>query len=158
MAHYNFRKDIIEGEAGEQIITNWLCENAKGKLLSDNKTNTHDIQIEFPVRENTIWSGTKTLEIKTDVLISPTYDTGNMFIEYECRGKPSGISVTTADLFITYFKNLNEVWVIPTNELKELVSTYRFREVKNAGDKGSRTCGYLIPRAKYRSNFKCYKL
>ena len=36
MAHYNFRKDIVDGEAGEKFITNWLCENANGKLLSDN--------------------------------------------------------------------------------------------------------------------------
>jgi hypothetical protein len=158
MAHYNFRKDIIEGEAGEQFVTNWLCEHANGTLLSDNKTNSHDIRIEFPERENSMWSGIKTLEIKTDVLVKPTYDTGNMFIEYQCRGKPSGISVTTADLFITYFKNLNELWVIPTSDLKELVSTYRFRQVTNAGDKGSGTCGYLIPRAQYRSNFKCYKV
>ena len=158
MAHYNFRKDIIEGEAGEAFVTNWLCENANGTLISDNKTNSHDTIIEFPDTDHDLWSGTKMLEIKTDVYVTPTRDTGNMFIEYSCRGKPSGIMVTQADIFITYFKHLNELWVIRTNDLRKLLATYTFRDVSNAGDKGSRTSGYLIPRDKYREYFKCYKV
>ena len=34
------------------------------------------------------------IEVKTDFKVS---DTGNVAIEYECRGKPSGISITQAD-------------------------------------------------------------
>jgi hypothetical protein len=158
MAHYDFNQDIIEGEQGEERITEWLCKNANGMLLSNNKTNSHDVIIEFPTNQHQLWQGRKTLEIKTDVLIKPKYDTGNMFIEFECRGKPSGISVSKADIFITYFKHLSEVWVIPTNELKQLIESHSFRVVTNAGDRGSRTCGYLIPRMKYRQYFKRYKL
>lgn len=158
MAHYNFRKDIIEGEQGEEFVTNCLCETFGATLISNNKTNSHDVIIEFPLTENSIWSGRLSLEIKTDVLVSEKRDTGNMFIEYECRGKPSGISVTKSDIFITYFKNLNELWAIPTPKLKELISTQNFRTVGNAGDKGSKTCGYLIPRIKYREYFKRYKV
>jgi hypothetical protein len=158
MAHYNFNKDIIEGEQGESFVTEWLCSQTNGKRLSNNKTNSHDVIIEFPERQNSIWSGIVSLEIKTDVLVSPSRDTGNMFIEYECRGKPSGISVTQADLFITYFKHLQEVWVIQTANLKELLTTYNFRSVTNAGDENSRTCGYLIPRMKYRQYFKRYNV
>lgn len=158
MAHYNFRKDVIEGEAGEAFITEWLCSTANGELLSNNKTNSHDVIIQFPDIENELWSGTKSLEIKTDVLITPKYDTGNMFIEYESRGKLSGISVTQADIFVMYFKNLGEIWAIPTEELRNLVNVKNFRTVTNAGDKGSKTCGFLIPRMKYREYFKLYKV
>lgn len=158
MAHYNFRKDIIEGEAGESFVTNWLCENANGTLVSDNKTNSHDILIQFPDRKHDLWSGAKLLEIKTDVYITPERDTGNMFIEYSCRGKPSGVMVTKADIFITYFKNLDELWAITTDDLKKLLATYTFRDVNNAGDSGSKTSGYLIPRNKYREYFKRYKV
>ena len=158
MAHYNFNKDIIEGEQGERFVTEWLCSNAHGKEISNNKTNSHDVIIQFPERNNSIWSGIVSVEIKTDVLISPNRDTGNLFIEYECRGKPSGISVTKADLFITYFKNLKELWVIPTVELKRLITTYNFRTVTNAGDENSRTCGFLVPRMKYRQYFKRYNV
>ena len=158
MAHYNFRKDIIEGEDGEKFVTNCLCETFGAKLISDNKTNSHDVLIEFPERENSMWSGLTSLEIKTDVLISTQRDTGNMFIEYESRGKQSGISVNKADIFITYFKNLGEMWAIRTNDLKVLIQNNKFRVVTNAGDKGSGTCGYLIPRMQYRQYFKRYKV
>lgn len=157
MAHYEFRKDVLEGEAGESTVTSWLCENLNGVLLSDNKTNSHDVIIQFPDRGG-MWSGKVSLEIKTDVLVKPEKDTGNMFIEYRSRGKDSGITVCKADYFITYFKHLDEVWVIPTQDLKFLVTVDKFREVTNAGDEGSGTCGYLIPRMKYRQHFKRYKL
>jgi hypothetical protein len=151
MAHYNFRKDIVVGEEGEKIVTEWLCNSYNGKLLSDNKTNTHDIIIEFPKR-------TLSFEIKTDVFVSKQYDTGNMFIEYESRNKPSGISVCKADYFITYFKYLNEVWMIKTKDLWNLIHSVKFRIFKNAGDKGSNTHGYLIPRQKYQQYFKVINL
>lgn len=158
MAHYSFKKDIVEGEQGEEFITNWLCTAFNAQRVSNNKTNSHDVIIKLPHRENSIWSDSISLEIKTDVLISEKRDTGNMFIEYESRGKPSGISVTKADIFITYFKNINEVWVIKTEDLKNLITNNNFRVVTNAGDKGSGTCGYLIPRMKYRQYFKRYKV
>lgn len=158
MAHYNFRKDIKEGELGEKLVTKCLCETYGATLLSENKTNSHDVIIQFPENQHQLWSGKVSIEIKTDVLVSKTRDTGNMFIEYECRGKPSGISVTQADVFVTYFKNLNQIWAIRTSDLKELLQTYNFRTVGNAGDVGSGTCGYLIPRMQYKSNFVRYIL
>lgn len=151
MAHYNFKKDIVVGEEGEKIVTEWLCNTYNGKLLSDNKTNTHDIIIQFPKR-------TLSFEIKTDVFVSKHYDTGNMFIEYESRNKPSGISVCKADYFITYFKYLNEIWMIDTEDLRNLINSVSFRIFKNAGDKGSSTHGYLIPRKKYQEHFKVVKI
>jgi len=158
MAHYNFRKDIIDGEEGEKFVTECLCKTFNGTLLTNNKTNTHDVLLEFPPQENSMWSGKLSLEIKTDVYIRPDRDTGNMFIEYECRGKPSGIQVTQSDIFIMYFKNLGEIWTIPTNNLKELITTYNFKTVSNAGDRGSKTGGYLIPRMKYKKHFTLYKV
>ena len=157
MANYSFKHDVVEGEAGEKTVVNWLCENLGGVPLEYNKTNSHDIVIRFPERKG-YWSGEVSLEIKTDVLVKPGRDTGNMFIEYHSRGKPSGISTCTADFFVTYFKHLGEVWVIPTQDLKFLVTVDKFREVTNAGDAGSGTCGYLVPRMKYREHFKRYKL
>jgi hypothetical protein len=157
MANYSFKHDVVEGEAGEQTVVDWLCKNLDGVWMTYNKTNTHDVFIKFPERKG-LWSGEVSLEIKTDVLIKTGYDTGNMFIEYHSRGKPSGISTCQADLFVTFFKNLGEVWVIPTQDLKFLVTVDKFREVTNAGDAGSGTCGYLIPRMKYREHFKRYKV
>jgi hypothetical protein len=141
----------VVGEDGEKIVTEWLCDSYNGKLLADNKTNSHDVVIQFPKK-------TLSFEIKTDVFVSPYYDTGNMFIEYESRNKPSGISVCRADYFITYFKYLNELWMIKTTDLQNLINSVNFRVFKNAGDKGSNTHGYLIPRKKYKQHFKVVKI
>jgi hypothetical protein len=110
-------------------------------------------------------------EIKTDVWCVPpktiqmpfgpvttSSDAGNMFIEFECRGKPSGIVVTKADIFITYFKHYNEIWYIPTFNLIELIASEGFQTTEQSGDEGSNTKGYLIPREEYKEHFKIRKI
>ena len=77
-----------------------------------------------------------------------------MFIEYQSRDNPSGITVSKADWFVTYFKEFDELWYIRTEELKQLVRTNEFPEAKFSGDDGSDTRGYLIPRYQYKNKFK----
>jgi hypothetical protein len=99
-----------------------------------------------------------TYEIKTDVKCAPLFDTGNIFIEYESRGKASGISVTEADWFVTYFKYLGEVWFIKTKNLKKLIEENNFPTFKDAGDVGSATHGYLIKRKEFKDYFYVRKI
>lgn len=139
MANYNFKKDLIIGENGENVVANDLIKMG-GKLISDNKNNKFDLMIQ----KN---------EIKTDVYCKPHYDTGNIFIEFECRGKNSGILVTEAKWFVTYFKHLNEIWYIKTSDLLSLIKTSNFRTTQFSGDSGSNTKGYLIPRYAFKENF-----
>jgi len=60
-------------------------------------------------------------EIKAD---RRAYYTNNMVIEYECRGRKSGIEATTADYWL-YFVIINSnndiVYNIPVKELKEII-------------------------------------
>ena len=114
MAHYNFKQDLKEGEQGERTVVSDL-EQYGLTLVTDNKDNKYDVIMQRP-------DGTQvTYEIKTDVLCKPKYvkkmalglipitpDTGNMFIEYECRGKASGVEVTQAKWFVTHYKYLKE--------------------------------------------------
>lgn len=148
MAHYNFNKDLVEGEEGEKFVIKYLEKYWGGKFLSDNKTNSHDVEIEFP-------SSTQIFEIKTDVYPK---DTGNIFVEFESRGKDSGIVVTKADWFVTYFKHLKEIWFIETNKLRELINENNFYQTSKSGDEGSNTRGYLIRRKQYKDHFKVIKL
>lgn len=145
MANYDFKKDIIEGEDGEQIVLEDLIRMG-AKFISDNKDNKYDLLVSRKNREITY-------EIKTDVYCTPEYDTGNMFIEFECRGKESGIIVSKSDWFVTLYKGLNEIWYIKTNDLLQLIQSNLFRETSNSGDTGSKTKGYLIPRKQYREHF-----
>lgn len=146
MANYDFRKDLIEGEDGEKVVLSDL-ESLGGEYISDNKDNKYDLLIRKDNKE-------LTYEIKTDVYCKPNKDTGNMFIEFECRGKDSGVRVSQADWFVTYYKHFNELWYIKTTDLLNLVETEDMRMTSNSGDAGSNTRGYLLPRHKYKNHFK----
>jgi len=146
IANYDFRKDLIEGEEGELVVLKDL-ESMGGKFISDNKNNKYDLLISKG--DETI-----TYEIKTDVYCKPERDTGNMFIEFECRNKASGVMVSEAKWFVTYYKHFNELWYIKTEDLLKLTQTEALRLTSNSGDAGSNTRGYLLPRHKYKSHFK----
>ena len=120
-------------------------------LLSKNNDNRFDAIIE---RNGKI----SKYEIKTDFFCKPTYDTGNIFVETECRGKASGINVTIADWFVTYYINLNEIWYIKTKDMLKLIEENKQNLIfkRNSGDKDSKTHGWLIPRWKYTNWFKVY--
>jgi len=67
----------------------------------------------------------KTIEVKRDFRASRT---GKVFVEFFCRGKPSGISTTEAD-FWAFMITDETVVILPTRRLKKLV-----REAKKKGD------------------------
>jgi hypothetical protein len=156
MAEYQFKGDVVEGEAGEEFIIEYLTTNWKGTLLEQKRDYTWDFKIDFTN------AGILTFELKTDVYCIPDRelngkkikgkDTGNIFIEFSCRGKDSGIKVTEADWFGYYFKYFGELWLIPVDKLRELTKNNDFR-VGVGGDPGSNSMGYLIPKKKFRENF-----
>tara|TARA_R110000868_G_scaffold203969_4_gene451924 strand:- start:4734 stop:5192 length:459 start_codon:yes stop_codon:yes gene_type:complete len=147
MANYDFKQDLVVGEQGETVIMDDLI-SLGAKFIDDNKDNKYDLLME---------KGGKQIkyEIKTDVYCKPTYDTGNMFIEFECRGKASGILVTQANWFVMYYKHLKEAWYIKTEDLKNIVENEdnNIRITQFSGDSGSNTRGYLVPRHKYQEKF-----
>ena len=67
--------------------------------------------------------------------------TGNIAIEYECRGKPSGISLTKADFWVHALEREGEplCWfMFPVEKLRELVCVARLRGRcrERSGDRG----------------------
>ena len=72
--------------------------------------------------------------------------TGNVFIEFEDAGKPSGISISTAPYYSIGLYNEDrekQIWVlIPTKILKELMKKY---PIKNGGDNWEAR-GHIIPK------------
>lgn len=150
MAHLNFNKDLVLGNQGEIVIKEFL-EHKGCIFIQENNDNKYDLKMS----KNNVET---TYEIKTDVLCKPERDTGNLFIEFNCRNKPSGIEVSQADWFVTYFKFLNEIWFIKTSKLKQLIKDNNFYVIKNGGDIGSNTHGYLIKREKFKEHFHVYKI
>jgi len=98
-----------------------------------------------------------TVEVKLDF---GTYRTGNFYIEYASRGKPSGVSTTEADYWVLIAASEkgcrhkdNEVFMeeddilylvtISTNRLKELCRTKYERKGVPGGDENT-SLGILI--------------
>ena len=150
MANLDFRSDLKLGNNGEIIMIDFLTKRGS-VLINTNDDNRYD----FKMVKDSIET---TYEVKTDVTCAPLFDTGNLFIEFESRGKASGICVTQADWFVTYFEYLKEAWFIKTTNLKTLIKKNNFQIFKNAGDVGSNTHGYLIKRKDFKTNFHVFKI
>ena len=87
----------------------------------------------------------KTIEVKSER--SWWRKTGNIAIEYEYRGKPSGIYKTESDYWFHRLE-LKEgefcTLVFPTKVLKGIVDKYKDKLTKNVGDSKASKC-VLIP-------------
>ena len=141
MANYNFKQDINLGKQGESIVIQDL-EFLGATYISSNDTYTHDFIIKFN-------NADISYECKTDIF----QDTGNIFIETNCRGHESGILVTQADWFVTYFSKMNEIWYIKTKNLLKIIKENDHKMVENVGDHGSKTKGYLVNKNMFRKHF-----
>lgn len=88
--------------------------------------------------------GTCKIEVKNDFFIDKT---GNIAVEYECWGKPSGISVTESDWYAIFLANTDsEVCVmIKTNALKELSRTFYTKGALKEGGDQNMSKFILIP-------------
>lgn len=88
----------------------------------------------------------KTFECKAD---RKQRETGNVFIEYQQRGRPSGIAITKADFYAIEFAD--DCWIlIPTPRLKEItrqVMRERRAMGKQMGTRGgdNENVGVLVP-------------
>ena len=70
-----------------------------------------------------------TMEIKRDFKASKT---GNIYVEYHCWGKPSGIAITRADYW-AFILDGKRVIIVPTEHLRKLC-----REAYKQGKGGMR--------------------
>ena len=87
----------------------------------------------------------KEIEIKTDLQASKT---GNVFVEYESRGKESGIKTTTASYWVfciwTEAYKEQTYLFIPTRRLKKLIKTKDYK-IASGGDNFT-SKGFLVPK------------
>ena len=61
----------------------------------------------------------KKIEVKRDLRAKKT---GNIFIEYESRGKPSGLATTQSDFYCFVIEDLHIM--LPTSQLKDIARSY----------------------------------
>ena len=84
-----------------------------------NFNNNFKFDLEFGQLDGETWfheiMTNKTIEVKCDRM---TTQTGNVYIEYESRGKPSGIATSQADYWVYKFDEESAI-VFKTNALKD---------------------------------------
>jgi hypothetical protein len=85
------------------------------------------------------------IEVKTDRVCKRT---GNLYVEYQSRGKESGIKTTKAHYWAfclwTEDKKKYSWVIIPTIKLKRLIRKNKYRSV-SGGDRNS-SWGWLVPK------------
>ena len=94
----------------------------------------------------------KKIEIKTER--DWWHKTGNIALEYEYNGKPSGINATESDYWIQILAKGNKnhcMLVFEVSELKKIVKKYKDQYTKMVGD-GNRSKCVILP---IRKLFEC---
>lgn len=83
----------------------------------------------------------KKIEVKRDLR---ALETGNIYIEYESRGKRSGIAKSEADYYC-YFISDSRMFLITTGDLKTLCRKYIGTNRDRKGGDSNTSKGILLP-------------
>ncbi len=133
MAHYNFEKDLADGHKAEEEAKALIAVffNVPIEDITNNATKEYDLKIN---------SSQLCFEVKNDLM---AHLTGNLAIEYESRGKASGIATTKAQYWIYKFNN--QYYLVKSELLKkELLEDKNYFRMVTGGDPGSNTKMFLI--------------
>ena len=145
-----WRKDLAWGERWERVIGLYLFFNGVSNITYNNDKR-YDIKGVYK-------SNVTKFEVKSDRY----KNTGNMALEIKDNDKPSGISVSEADVFVYNYTNISDIYVyiffIPLVELKKVLkdNTATLKIIKGGDDKEASII--LLPMAVYKKHFKVVKL
>lgn len=95
----SFNDDLAIGELAESWVADALSEAWGHNIIKnpDKETKSNDL-----IDQST----GATIEVKHDRMIAKT---GNVALEYECNGKPSGIKASTATYWVYVIKG--DIWI-----------------------------------------------
>jgi hypothetical protein len=137
MPNYDFKKDLPIAKKTEKEVARLLENIYDAEILEDeNPTKAYDILA-------IIKGKTYTFEVKEDFTCEKT---GNVGMEFSCRGKPSGIQVTGAIFYIYKIHTDHGIyfWLYTTSRLRQMVKNGEYFRIVNGGDKGSNSLNYLF--------------
>ena len=125
-----------------------------------NKTSTFDFDLKYgQIREKRVAELLKDGKVEVKTERSWWRKTGNIAIEYEYRGKPSGIDKTEAKWWFHILELKNKEYsmlVFRVARLKKIANKYKKTHTKEIGDYRASKCA-VIPIKELFSE-KCYEL
>lgn len=136
MPNYNFNEDLPVAIETEKEVAQIMAKIYDARILKFEHSNKYDILARIKGTEYTF-------EIKEDFM---SWKTGNVALEFECRGKPSGINTTEADFYIYKIHGKNGVhfYLFKIENILKMVSDKAWFRVVNGGDKDSNSMNYLF--------------
>lgn len=137
MGLYNFRDDLPVARLTEKEVAKLLEERYNAEILEFGVTKKHDIKAKIRGKEYTF-------EVKEDFYCKKS---GNVAVEFESRGKLSGIQTSESDFYIYKIHTKDhgiKFILIKTEDLKKIIEEKRYFRVVNGGDTGSNTMNYLF--------------
>lgn len=138
--HYHFQDDLKDGQQAENEVARLLAARFQVSETEIERSSSKG----FDLR---IGSLNRTFEVKNDLLAERT---GNIAIEFECRGRPSGLAATTADYWV--YKFSGQFCLIETARLKQELSVNKnFWKTVVGGDPGSNTRMWLVKVAIFKT-------
>jgi hypothetical protein len=147
MANYDFNKDLTVARKTETEVGELLRQLYDAKIIEFCISNKYDILAE-------IKNGQYSFEVKEDFM---SWRTGNVALEFSCRGQPSGILISKADFYVYKIHGKEGVrfYLFKTANLLKMISDNAYIRIVNGGDKGSNSMNYLF---KYETFIKYGKL
>lgn len=135
MPHYSYNMDKPIADKTEHEIAEILKENGC-KIKSFNNDRRYDILAE---RDGKIYK----FEVKEDFSCERT---GNVGLEFSCRGKPSGISTSEADFYVYKIHTPQGILnvMISSKRLKKMIEDHVFHRIVVGGDPNSNSKNYLF--------------
>lgn len=147
-SNYDFTKDLPVAKNTEKQITKYLMETQNMNYLGECDNADYDIKMEFSNGRQV------TIEIKEDFGCKKTK---NIAVEFESWGRKAGIQISKADLYLYKVHEPNGksgVYVIPTKELKKMISDKLYHRIVVGGDVGSNSKNYLFRLDVVKEHFK----
>lgn len=127
-----FEDDLAFGEAGELRGLSYL---------------EYDTFQQAPKRRFKDWDfwitrkGKKTYwEVKTD---RHTHRSGNIVIEFESSGEPSGITTTKADYWMYILEYEPTFFMIPVADLKQMIAEAKYHSIRHIAERGKNTAYFF---------------
>lgn len=141
-----FNNDLAFGNKGERIFAKYL-ERKGYTILGFNDDYKYDILAEF-----------KSHKVKFEVKYD-RYKSNNFVLElFDCRRlKPTGLSCTEADFFVTIFEHEQEMWIIKTEELKEIAKQSARKSTIIGGGDDNKTVMLLLDKLTHKCKFTVKK-
>ena len=136
MGYYDFNKDLLNSRQAIKEVVDLLEKRYNAEILEIRDDYKYDIRARIKGKE-------VTFEIKEDFM---TGDTGNVAVEFSCRGKPSGIENTESVFYIYKLHRPDGIQFVlhPTKILRNMIKNNLYFRVVNGGDKGSDSLNYLF--------------